>query len=179
MVDGPFSDAELRWPGRKSRSSRMVEGRPSHVERNGAGKTRRQENRKGTKAFSRCNERDGSEARCLPEHELNSNTASTRTNPCRLYRQGFRFAAARLAQGITRPVPSAMQNATTPASCNGHLLTLPVIINSTRRLRRVAFTLGSFSAARLVVASRARSGVADSDSPATPPKCLPPLNPTR
>jgi hypothetical protein len=77
----------------------MVEGRPSHVERNCAGKTRRQENRKGTKAFSWCNERDGSEAGRLPEHELNSNTASTRTNPCRLYRQGFRFATARLAQG--------------------------------------------------------------------------------
>jgi hypothetical protein len=147
----------------------MVEGRPSHVERNGARKTRRQENRKGTKAFSRCNERDGSEAGCLPEHELNCNTAScsssTCTNPCRLYRQGFSLCRSPSYTRLSRSPRRSRCRTRRPRHRATDTINVAGCHQLQRRLRRIAFTLGSFSAARLVLA-----GVADSDSPATPPK---------
>jgi hypothetical protein len=46
----------------------MVKGRPSYVESNGAGQERRQENRQGLEALTRCNKRDGSQARDILEY---------------------------------------------------------------------------------------------------------------
>jgi hypothetical protein len=46
----------------------MVEGRPSHLESNGAGQAGRQEDRQGIEALTRRNQRDGSKARDILEY---------------------------------------------------------------------------------------------------------------
>ena len=46
----------------------MVEGRPSHLESNGAGQAGRQENRQGIEALTRSNECDGGKARDIIEY---------------------------------------------------------------------------------------------------------------